>query len=53
MINENDQNIVMSAKNIPTVKVAQTNTINVFDILKYSTVVVTKAAVATIEEVYA
>ncbi|MDD7642352.1 MAG: 50S ribosomal protein L4 [bacterium] len=53
VINENDQNIVMSAKNIPTVKVAQTNTINVFDILKYSTVVVTKAAVATIEEVYA
>ena len=53
VINDHDQNIVMSAKNIPTVKVAQTNTINVFDILKYSTVVVTKAAVATIEEVYA
>ena len=53
VINDNDQNIVMSAKNIPTVKVAQTNTINVFDILKYSNVVVTKAAVATIEEVYA
>ena len=53
VINDTDQNIVMSAKNIPTVKVAQTNTINVFDILKYSTVVVTKAAVATIEEVYA
>ena len=53
VINDNDQNIVMSARNIPTVKVAQTNTINVFDILKYSTVVVTKDAVATIEEVYA
>ena len=53
VINDNDQNIVMSAKNIPTVKVVQTNTINVFDILKYSTVVVTKDAVATIEEVYA
>ena len=53
VINDNDQNVVMSAKNIPTVKVAQTNTINVFDILKYSNVVVTKAAVATIEEVYA
>lgn len=53
VINDNDQNIVMSARNIPTVKVAQTNTINVFDILKYSTVVVTKEAVATIEEVYA
>ncbi len=53
VIGDNDANIVMSAKNIPTVKVAQTNTINVFDILKYGTVVVTKAAVATIEEVYA
>ena len=53
VINDNDQNVVMSAKNIPTVKVAQTNTINVFDILKYSNVGVTKAAVATIEEVYA
>ena len=53
VINDNDQNIVMSAKNIPTVKVALTNTINVFDIVKYSTVVVTKDAVATIEEVYA
>ncbi len=36
-----------------TVKTAQTNTINVYDILKYNTVVVTKAVVATIEEVYA
>ena len=53
VIDDNDQNIVMSARNLPSVKVAQTNTINVFDILKYSTVVVTKAAVATIEEVYA
>ena len=53
VINDNDQNIVMSAKNIPTVKVAQTNTINVFDILKYSTVVVTKGAVGTSDEVYA
>ncbi len=53
VINDNDQNIVLSARNIPAVKVAQTNTINVFDILKYSTVVVTKDAVATIEEVYA
>ena len=53
VIDDNDQNVVLSARNIPTVKVAQTNSINVFDILKYSTVVVTKAAVATIEEVYA
>ena len=53
VLNDNDQNVVMSAKNIPTVKTALTNTINVFDILKYDTVVIDKAAVATIEEVYA
>ena len=53
VINDNDQNIVMSARNIPTVKVAQTNTINVFDILKYNTLILTKSAVASIEEVYA
>ena len=53
VINENDQNVVLSARNIAGVKTALTNTINVYDILKYNTVVVTKAAVATIEEVYA
>ncbi len=53
VLNENDENVVMSARNIPTVKTALTNTINVFDILKYNTVIVTKDAVATIEEVYA
>ena len=53
VLNENDENVVMSARNIPTVKTAGTNTINVYDILKYNTVIVTKAAVATIEEVYA
>ena len=53
VLNENDVNVVRSAKNIPTVKTALTNTINVFDILKYDTVVIDKAAVATIEEVYA
>ena len=53
VLNENDANVVRSAKNIPTVKTALTNTINVFDILKYDTVVIDKAAVATIEEVYA
>ncbi|MDE6208784.1 MAG: 50S ribosomal protein L4 [Lachnospiraceae bacterium] len=53
ILNENDQNVVLSAKNIPTVKTALTNTINVFDILKYDTIVIDKAAVATIEEVYA
>ena len=53
VINENDQNVVMSARNIADVKTALTNTINVYDILKYNTVVVTKAAAQTIEEVYA
>jgi large subunit ribosomal protein L4 len=43
----------MSARNIPGVKTAQTNTINVYDVLKYDTVVLTKDAVKTIEEVYA
>jgi len=53
VINDNDINVVKSAANIPTVKTASTSTINVFDILKYNTVVVTKAAVETIQEVYA
>ena len=50
---DNDQNVVLSAKNVPDVKTALTNTINVYDILKYDTVVITKDAVAAIEEVYA
>ena len=53
VLNENDKNVVMSAKNIPNVITAQTNTINVYDILKYNTMIVTKAAVETIQEVYA
>lgn len=53
VLNDNDQNVVLSARNIPNVKTASTNTINVYDILKYDTFVVTKDAVATIEEVYA
>ena len=48
-----DENAALSARNIPTVKTAFVNTINVYDILKYNTVVATKAAVASIEEVYA
>ena len=47
------ENTVLSARNIPEVKTSLVNTINVFDILKYNTVVATKAAVASIEEVYA
>jgi large subunit ribosomal protein L4 len=53
VLDENDKNIILSAKNISSVQTALTNTINVYDILKYNTVIVTKAAVATIEEVYA
>lgn len=53
ILNDNDTNVVLSARNIPTVKTALTNTINVYDIMKYDTVVIDKAAVATIEEVYA
>ena len=53
VLDENDQNVILSARNIPDVKTAQTNTLNVYDILKYNTVVITKAAVEKIEEVYA
>ena len=53
VLDSNDLNVVASAKNIPTVKTALTNTINVYDILKYNTVVVTKAAVEQMQEVYA
>ena len=53
VLNDMDTNVIASAANVPTVKTAQTNELNVFDLLKYDTVVVSKAAVATIEEVYA
>ncbi len=46
-------NVMLSARNIPNVKTASVNTINVYDLLKYKTLVVTKDAVAKIEEVYA
>ena len=53
VLNDNDETVIRSAANVKDVKTALTNTINVYDILKYDTVVVTKDAVATIEEVYA
>ena len=53
VLNSNDQNVILSARNIPDVQTALTNTINVFDILKYDAFVVDKAALETIEEVYA
>ena len=49
VLNENDTNVVKSASNIANIQTALTNTINVYDILKYNTVVVTKDAVKTIE----
>ena len=53
ILDEMDQNAILSARNIPNVITAQINTINTYDIMKYSTVIATKAAVAKIEEVYA
>lgn len=50
---EGETNTVLSARNIAGVKAASPKTINVYDILKYNTVVASKAAVSTIEEVYA
>ena len=53
VLEDGNKNAELSARNIADVKTARTNTINVYDILKYNTVIVSKAAVATIEEVYA
>ena len=50
---ENDANVVLSAKNIPSVQTTLTNTLNVYDVMKAGTVVLTKDAVAKMEEVYA
>jgi large subunit ribosomal protein L4 len=53
VINDNDENVVKSARNLPNVQTALTNTINVYDIMKGGTVILTKDAAKTIEEVYA
>ena len=53
VLNDNNANVVLSAKNIPTVKTGLTNTINVYDIVNAKTLVLTQDAVKTIEEVYA
>jgi len=50
---ENDQNTVLSARNLPAIQTALTNTINVYDIMKAGTIVLTKDSVKKIEEVYA
>ena len=53
VLNDNNANVVLSAKNIPTVKTSLTNTINVYDVVNAKTLVLTQDAVKTIEEVYA
>ena len=53
VLEDDNKNAELSARNIAGVKTARTNTINVYDILKYNTVIATKAVVANIEEVYA
>ena len=53
VVGEKNDNVILSAKNIPSIRTALPNSINVYDILKYDTLVLTKDAVAKIEEVYA
>ncbi|MDL2302085.1 50S ribosomal protein L4 [Lachnospiraceae bacterium OttesenSCG-928-D06] len=53
VIADNDSNVVMSARNLPTVNTTLVNTINVYDVMNAKTLVLTKEAVAKIEEVYA
>lgn len=48
-----EKNVVLSARNIPGVKTTEASSVNVYDVLKYDTVVITKDAVAALEEVYA
>lgn len=53
VMGDHDQNVVRSARNLEGIKTAFAGNINVYDILKYNTVVATKAAVENIEEVFA
>lgn len=53
VVEDDNKNAVIAARNIPTVKTASVNTINVYDVLKYDSLVLTKNVVAKIEEVYA
>ena len=53
VLKENDEKVVLSARNIADVQTSLVNTINVYDILKHNTLVMTKEAVQAIEEVYA
>ena len=53
VMDKKDDNVILSARNIPTVTTVTSNALNVFDILKYDKMIISKAAVAQIEEVYA
>ncbi|HBI74284.1 MAG TPA: 50S ribosomal protein L4 [Lachnospiraceae bacterium] len=53
VLDKREENVILSARNLPKVRTVLTNSINVYDILKYDTLVLTKDAVAKIEEVYA
>ena len=53
VLDKKDENVILSARNIPGVRATVSNGINVYDILKYDSLVITKDAVAQIEEVYA
>ena len=53
VLDKKDENVILSARNLPKVRTILTNSINVYDILKYETLVITKDAVAQLEEVYA
>ena len=53
VLDKKDENVILSARNLPAVRTVMSNSINVYDILKYGSLVITKDAVAQIEEVYA
>ena len=53
VLDKKDENVILSARNLPEVRTVMSNGINVYDILKYGSLVITKDAVAQIEEVYA
>ncbi len=53
VLDKKDENAILSARNLPEVTTVMSNALNVYDILKYDTMVITKDAVAQIEEVYA
>ena len=53
VLDKKDENVILSARNLQNVRTVMSNSINVYDILKYGALVITKEAVAQIEEVYA